>query len=150
MNPYRLLGPRATAQTLAWIAARIPEAVWDNRADPRRFTPREVLAHLADWEPLFRDRMVAALDQDGVAVATFDEGDRCRTERYAEWDPAKSLAQFQEERTATLDWLEELTPEAMNQTFIHPSWGAVTIATAVEFLTAHDAYHLQQLTEAAV
>lgn len=148
MNPYRLAGPRHTARLMAWMAERVPPSAWDVPAGPDRFTPREVLAHLADWEGIFRLRMQAAAAEDGAPVEAFDEGQRAADLRYADTEPMERLGRYLAEREATLEWAERLAPAVLERAYLHPERGRITIGATLDLLTAHDAYHLDQLSAA--
>ena len=37
---------------------------WDRRPDPERFSLREVLSHLADWEPIWLERIRRMAEED--------------------------------------------------------------------------------------
>lgn len=144
MNPYLLTSidksPRVFSAMIALLADKV-----DLRLEPDRFTPREVIAHLADWEPLFRGRIEAGLRNDGIVVAVHDEGLRAEELDYASWDVAESLAKFAQERAETAALVRSLPSDAAERTFRHPERGELTVRDQVEMLFGHDMYHLEQL-----
>ena len=75
MNPYLLpalpMGPVIVARLLE----EIPHARLDEAMQEGRFTAREVIAHLADWEPIMRERILLARDAPGATIAVLDESE---------------------------------------------------------------------------
>ena len=58
----------------------------DRRPDPDRFTIREVIAHLADWEPVFLERLTRMRFEDHPTLPDYDEGQRAIERGYAQSD----------------------------------------------------------------
>lgn len=145
MHPYVRSGPRDSARALGTIAQRFPTELWDERDSPDHFSAREVLAHLADWEPLFRARMQVAMAQPGATVTVWDETERAVAQNYGLADPVQAAARFLEERNVTLEWVSTLSDEDLQRAYHHPEHGLTSVATTLDLLTAHDAYHLAQL-----
>lgn len=123
------------------------EAVVDVPTGPDRFTPREVVAHLADWEPIFRSRIVRTIEEERPTIAVYDEGSRAAELGYSTWDVGRTLVSFQCERAATVGVLENLEPKDWQRVFIHPENGEMTLAQQAGMLVGHDAYHIRQLIE---
>ena len=61
MNAYLFPGLEFGPRIVARLVEQIPAARYDERTNPSRFTLREAVAHLADWEPILRDRIARAL-----------------------------------------------------------------------------------------
>ena len=125
----------------------IPPERMNQRRDPERFTPRQVIAHLADWESVFRERMVGTIQGKPYEIKTFDEGQRAIDNAYHTIDVSQSLERFSSERLKTLSFIELLPAEAWNEMALHPEYGAITVMDQVQNLTAHDVYHIDQLLE---
>lgn len=127
---------------------RIPATQYDLRDSLDRFTIREVAAHLADWEPIFFERMRQTVEQPGSAVVGIDEGQRAIDQNYAATDPVQEIARFAELRRATVAWLRERASADWDATVTHRSNGPMTLADQATMLLGHDMYHVEQLTEA--
>lgn len=112
---------------------------------PDRFSPLEVVAHLADWEVIFRGRIELALAQPGATATLYDEGERAAELNYAAADLHDELSKFTEERGKTVQLLRSLTPEQWKSTFQHPEKGTLTVQDQVTMLLGHDLYHVEQL-----
>jgi uncharacterized damage-inducible protein DinB len=146
MIAYSIQGLAFAPTILERMFSRIPEARLDERESADRFTPREVIAHLADWEPIFLSRMQTAIDSPGSTVMVFDEGELAREHRYAEQMPMECLARFRRDRLETVAWLLGLAPEDFRKQVVHPERGPMTVDDLATYVFAHDAYHFEQLS----
>lgn len=145
-NAYLFEGLEGGAASLAAIARRIPAAKWDIPTGEGRFTPREVVAHLADWEPRLRGRVEAALRESGALIEVWDEGELAIENRYDQSDYLEELGRFQTERSKTIALLRELQKEDFEKRFEHPERGLLTIEDQAAFFMGHDLYHCRQLS----
>ena len=147
MNPYLYSGPKSTLATIERLMKLIPAARWDERLHPNRFTPREVVAHLADWEPIFLERILGAVEVEGYVVTPLDEDERARTHRYHEKDVPGSLQRFRAARERTLEVVQGLSDDQLARRLTHPERGEMWALDLVQMLAGHDAYHIEQLSE---
>ena len=121
----------------------------DVPTQPERFTPREVVAHLADWEPILREeRIVVPIAQPGCSVKAYDEGDLAIANNYAASDPLESARTFAEERAKTIELLRSLDAGQWDAYFTHPERGRMTVYDMANLLVGHDMYHVEQLLSA--
>lgn len=142
LMPALDLSPRA----LARVFAQIPTDRWDEALEPDRFTPREVLAHLADWEPIMLSRMQTAYADPGASIEAFDEGQMAEDNGYRASSPDEQMRLFAAHRAETIEWLRALPREAWSLHFLHPERGLQTIEDQANLLVGHDVYHLEQLS----
>lgn len=146
MNPYLLISIEFGPVVLARLVGHIPRSRWDEALEPGRFTPREVMAHMADWEPIMRGRMEAAVAQPGATIRAYDEVEMARANNYAGTDPAEQGVLFCAERAKTAAWLRERSGEDWAKTVTHPERGLMTLSGLANFLLGHDLYHIEQLS----
>jgi hypothetical protein len=146
MNPYLLSALEAAPMIFERLLTHIPGTRIDEKLDPERFSPREVMAHLADWEPIFRERMRTAVEAPGSPIEAFDEGQRAIEGRYAESDPRERLLEFGHARRRTLELLRRLSREEMARTMVHPERGELSVYDYANMMIGHDTYHVEQLT----
>lgn len=118
---------------------------WDARIAPDRFNNREVMAHLADWEPIFRSRFQAALREDPEPVFAADEGQRALDLNYASTDPMEQFELWKREREATVALLEAAEQSELYRLYQHPVSGAMSALDLAGRMLGHDIYHLEQL-----
>jgi uncharacterized damage-inducible protein DinB len=136
------LSPAAFRQ----ITALVSPSRLDQSLATDRFTLREVIAHLADMEPVFRARMELALRAPGSEVENFDQDKEALEKNYASWDVQKSLTLFAEARRKTLELFLSLDERQLALTVKHPILGEVSVFGLGVFLLGHDMYHLEQAT----
>lgn len=146
MDPTFLESLLKTPDILERMLALIPTSRLDERPDPERFSAREVLAHIADYEPIYLARMQTAYENNGGAVMAFDPDELAATNRYHAANPGDMLRRIRQDRAITVAWLQGLDEEELRKTYVHPIYGPVSIREAVEDLAAHDLYHIEQLT----
>lgn len=127
--------------------ALIPVDLLDTPTHEGRFTPREVIAHLADWEAILREeRMGRAVREPGCTIVPYDEELRAIEHGYATSDVGTQLARFAAERARTVAFIESLTAEQLSHAFHHPERGATNVNEHVAGMLGHDVYHIDQLT----
>src|SRR5206468_1322765 len=111
---------------------------WDERLHADRFTPREVIAHLADWEPIMLERMRVAYNSPGGTVKVYDEGQMAIDHGYAGSDPEEQLQLYNERRAVSWAWLCMRIPDALDRNFTHPERGPQTIEDQANLIISHD------------
>ena len=146
MNPYLLTAIPLGPSIFQRLVNRFDPSDLDKEFEPDRFTVREVIAHLADWEPLFRERMELALASPGSPIVTYDEGERAIELNYAAKDVQAELALYTAERAVTVAFLKSLAKPDFRLEYIHPAFGPKVIEDQANMLLGHDLYHVEQLT----
>lgn len=117
---------------------------WDARPDSARFSPREMLAHLADWEAVFLTRLTDTRDDEDAVLQGLDEGQVALDNDYAHADPAECLSRYASGRAAIVSLLGGLAPEQWERVGRHTELGPVTLETQAVLIAAHDGYHRRQ------
>ena len=144
---YLLQGLSATPGVIAFMLLAVPNPPWDRRPDPERFTLREILAHLADWEREWLNRLTAIRDRDRPTVQAYDEGVWAVEHGYAHADPEEQLVSFRQRRGELIRFLEALAPEQWDRTGIHPEFGPMSVRDWAALILGHDGYHARQVAE---
>lgn len=147
MSPYILNGPRLTLNAIERIMKLIPATRWDEQLHPGRFTPREVVAHLADWEPIWLERIQGAVSVPNYVIKPQSESERAILNKYSEADVPGSLARFREAREATLSFAGGLTEVQLRLPISHPHHGNWVASDTFIYILVHDGYHIDQLSE---
>jgi hypothetical protein len=145
-NPYLIPGLESGPTIVERLVAAVPADHWDVPTAQDRFTPREVIAHLADWEPELLKRMQTAKSSPGAEVKAYDEGAWAVEHGYGSSDPKEQAALFRSRRSQTVAWLKALDPEDWKLTFLHPEQGIKTIYDLACMMLGHDLYHVEQLS----
>src|SRR6266496_3710617 len=138
---YLLEGLSGTPVVIDRLLADATEKDFDVRPDPARFTIREVLGHLADWEGVWMERATRILNEDHPSLLGYDEGQWAIDHDYAHMNVAEQRARFREGRANFIDLLHDLSPDQWSRTAGHDEWGEVTLAGMATLILGHDGYH---------
>jgi hypothetical protein len=145
---YLLTGLGATPDVVEALLEEIPpsDAVWSFTPDPQRFTLRGVVAHLADWESVFLDRLIKTRDEDEPKLLNVDEGQLAIDRDYANSDPMQNIARFRAGREILVQTLTDLPTNAWSR-IAHREWGPMNILNQAVLILGHDGYHTQQIAQ---
>ena len=110
---------------------------------PGKWSPRQVVAHLADTEIAFAFRIRQALAEPDHVIQPFDQ--TAWSHHYEAYDAATALTVFQALRNWNLALLRSLPKTAFARTVTHPERGTMTLQTILETMGGHDLNHLSQL-----
>ena len=155
LNPYaKFLGGRplesilaATASTLSTLIDKIGPDRATRPPAPGKWSPTEIVCHLADCEIAFAFRLRQTLAEDNHTIQPFDQ------EKWAVIYPgfaaAPALAAFTALRNWNLILVGEAMPASSGRRATHPERGAMTFATIVETMAGHDLNHIAQLERLA-
>jgi DinB superfamily len=116
-------------------------------AAPGKWSPGEIVSHLADCELVFAFRLRQTLAEDGPTIQPFDQDHWAKT--YKGIEPAEAIAAFSAFRQWNLILLAGALPAAADRTVTHPERGTMTFQTIVETMAGHDLNHLGQLQRIA-
>ncbi len=155
MNPYAsFLGSRNALETVAQtperiasLAATIGHKRMEESPEPGKWSPREIVAHLADCELVFSFRLRQTIAEDNPTIQPFDQEKWAAV--YASYDTASALEAFAAVRRWNVAFLRGLKPEAFQRKFTHPERGEMTFQTLVETMGGHDLNHIGQLERIA-
>ncbi|HEX5322984.1 MAG TPA: DinB family protein [Capsulimonadaceae bacterium] len=119
----------------------------DRRPDPQRFTIREIMAHLADWEPIYFERLRRVRDENQPLLPNYDEGQLAIEHDYAHKDLAEQIHLYRAGRSQITGFLKDLKPSDWQRTGNRPEIGMVTLEALAILIPLHDSYHLRQIAE---
>lgn len=136
-----------TPSTLIRMVDAIRPDQYDTSLEEGRFTLKEVIAHLADLELTWLDRITTAVEYPGKAVENFDEEARAIEHKYSEKDIHHELEVFENRRRDTVDYLLRLAEDDWTSTITHPMYGEMNIIQIVQYITGHDLYHINQVSQ---
>ena len=123
------------------------DPIWDRRPDPERFTPREILGHLADWEPIWLERLQRMATGDHPFLPSVDEGLLATEHDYAHSSPSRNLTRQKAGRAEVVSYLREIPDDYWDLTGDREFVGVLTLQQLAYYILAHDAYHLRQVAE---
>lgn len=152
MNPavysiYTVRALRLSPSIMERLFERISPRQFDERLAPDRFSVREVIAHLADFEPVWLERIKACAENPGSTVLSRDEDQMAIDGAYSKSDPKALIKAFSRSRGDLVTYLESLNSDQLTQTVIHSELGEVSLMELAYLVVGHDAYHIEQLTQ---
>ena len=142
-NPIKVQA--ATAQKLAKLMKRASPAKLRKRPAPDKWSPAEIIAHLADVEIVIGWRVRSILGAPGTPIQAFDQDAWVTTGHYAKRDTRKSLEQFRVLRDTNLALYKTLSPEQWKHHGMHSERGEETLEKIVRMMAGHDVNHLEQI-----
>lgn len=114
---------------------------------PGKWSPAEIICHLADCEVAFGFRLRQTLAEDGPTLQPFDQEKWAAT--YPGIPAPAALEAFSAMRNWNLRLIRATLPSAANRPATHPERGTMTFQTIVETMAGHDLNHLGQLQRIA-
>ena len=143
---YLMTALQAGPELIEKMIEGLQEAEADFRPDAERFTIREAVAHLADWEPIFLERMTRICTEETPRLVSLDEGQLAIDREYHKTDPQTEASRFRAGRQNLIAFLQTRSDtdwQRIGDHFI----GQLTLE-AIAFLPAiHDTYHLKQIND---
>lgn len=118
------------------------------RPVPGKWTTMEVVAHIADFDPVLVDRMkriVALGDVPLLLVA--DENLYLKAFNYHERDVEDELALIELTRKQAAKFIRTLRPEQLELTGCHNKKGLVTLEKVIQMAINHIPHHLGFIAE---
>jgi hypothetical protein len=117
------------------------------RPIPGKWSTLEVVAHIADFDPILIERMkrIIALDEPSLLAA--DENRFAAALHYQDRDVTEELAVVEAARNQMARVIERLTPEQLRRTGRHSEKGPVTLERVITGATNHVYQHLPFIAE---
>jgi len=150
MNPYaQFLGLQDPLVVIAATPQKLSNAVAKHEAfidQPRaagKWSPRQILAHLADTEIVFAVRLRQTAAEAHHVIQPFDQD--AWAAGNAKPDVATALAVFKAVRAANVEFIRAQPASIMEKPVTHPERGTMTFGVIVETMAGHDLNHLSQL-----
>jgi hypothetical protein len=134
-----------TAKKLARLVNGASPAKLRKRPAPEKWSPAEIIAHLADTEIVVSWRIRAILGAPGTSIQAYDQEAWFAAGHYPKRDARKSLDQFCVLRETNLALYKMLTPEQWKHHGIHAERGEESIERIVQMIAGHDINHLEQV-----
>jgi uncharacterized damage-inducible protein DinB len=143
-DPVEVL--RSSLQEYRNVASRISADLWQRSWAPGKWTMREIMIHVAQWEQIFGQRLWFGVNVPGYVVQPADQDLLMR--HVGAIDGPTAFAAFDGSRRFTLGFVESLTPEMRRQTFQHEERGPIDANDVLVTIAGHGMHHLAQMTKA--
>ena len=136
-------GPQQLRDTLTGMT---PEEI-DAAPVPGKWSTRQVVCHLADFEPVYADRMKHVIAEDQPSFAGGFHQQFAEHLAYNQRNIEEELTMIEVTRSQMARILRTLPPEAFERTGIHSVEGPMTLRTLLERITKHIPHHVQFIEE---
>jgi hypothetical protein len=148
-HAYIVAALENTPATLTALVGHLSaeDDAWNTQPDSDRFRLCEIVAHLADWEDVWKERIERALKEDKPHLLRPDINQRSEEKGYATANPQECLARFTEDRTALTAWLRSLPEDAWARIIHLDRMGNIPLEGLAALALGHDSYHLRQVAE---
>lgn len=137
----------AGPQKLREAIAGMTPAQIDATPVPGKWSTRQVICHVADFEPVYTDRMKRALAEDEPTIFGGDPDAFAARLGYEHREIEEELRLIESVRRHTERILRNLQPEDFQRTVKHSVDGPMTLRTLLERITNHVPHHLQFIAE---
>lgn len=129
--------------TLALLLTRIGPVRVHQTTAPGKWSPAEIIAHLADCEIAFAFRLRQALAEEGHVIQPFDQDKWAM--HYSESNAEEALALFIALRNWNLKLIQNVMPASASRRVTHPERGSMSFYEMLESFAGHDLNHIAQL-----
>jgi hypothetical protein len=117
------------------------------RPIPGKWSTQEVVCHLADYEPIYADRMKRVITLKEPELLKGDPGLFAARLAYGQRDVDEEMALIEITRKQMARILRALNPEDFQRRGGHSRDGALTLEVLLQRITAHVPHHVRFIEE---
>lgn len=147
IHNYFANGIESNARIFGFLLRELPDGDprWDSKPQAERFSLREIVAHLVDYDSVSRERFEQMIRGDQPELADWDY--ESAAAHYDTRDPLHQLESLLLSRRELADWLRGLSEKEWKSIASRPKVGEFSVEEGAAFILAHDAYHQVQIVE---
>jgi uncharacterized damage-inducible protein DinB len=138
-----LAGPATLRKAVAGMSREQERA----RPVPGKWSTLEVVCHLADFEPIYADRIKRVIALEDPKLLSADENLFAAALAYHERDLEEELTIIEGTRSQIARILRTLKPEALLRAGVHDERGRLTLEQLLASATNHIAHHVPFIIE---
>jgi hypothetical protein len=128
-------------------AEHLTDAGWRQPWQPGKWTAREIMIHVAQWEMIFGYRLACGVCTPGFEIQRADQD--ALMIRTAGIDGPAALSAFDGARRMNLGLIRSLSAADRAATVRHPEYGALTADDLIVQMAGHAIHHLKQVQAVA-
>ena len=137
----------ANARVFAALVERVSDEQARWKPEPAKWSILEVMNHVSDEEVEdFRTRLDLTLHHPGQPWPPINPQAWATERRYNEQELPRTLARFDRERRASVDWLRALAAPDLELGYDHPHEGRIRAGDLLASWLDHDLIHIRQIT----
>ena len=145
-SPPELIAVLAgTPKRLARLAARLTPRSSVARPAADKWSPKEIVCHLADCELVYGCRYRKIICEPNAKLLAFDQDAWARQLRYQAQLLKEALAAFSSLRAAHVSLFKSLPGECWDKAGEHSEYGIVRLRELAGHIAQHDVSHITQL-----
>ena len=114
---------------------------------PGKWSTRQIVCHLADFEPVYSVRMKHVIAEDKPSFAGGFHQQFAENLAYDQRDIEEELTMIEVTRNQMSRILRSLLPETFERTGIHSVEGPMTLGELLKRITKHIPHHVQFIEE---
>ena len=147
IHRYFVNSIQGNARVFQWMLRDLDanDARWDSRPVAERFSLREVVAHLVDYDSVSRERFERMIREESPEFPLWNPDDAAA--HYITRDPLHGVESLLLSRRELGDWLMGLSQKEWKRTATRPQVGEFSVEEGAAFMLAHDSYHLAQVAD---
>jgi uncharacterized damage-inducible protein DinB len=119
----------------------------DARPVPGRWSTRQVVCHIADFEPVYADRMKRVIAEEQPTMFGGDPDVFAARLAYDRRDVEEELAMIEAVRRHVARILRALAPADFQRRGLHSTDGPITLETLLARIAAHIPHHVRFIEE---
>ncbi len=148
MNHSKLIDEYiAGSQLLRQATAGMTEEQLDAKPIPAKWSTRQVVCHIADFEPVYADRMKRAIAENQPTVFSGDPDVFAAGLAYESRDLEEELQLIDSVRKHVARILRTLGPDTFQRTCNHSEEGPLTVETLIGRMIGHIPHHIKFIEE---
>lgn len=136
-------GPRMLSSAVSGLTAEQLDA----RPVAGTWSTRQVVCHIADFEPIYADRIKRVIAEEGPMLMGGDPDLFANKLGYGIRDVQNELVLIEAVRKQVVTLLRSLQTEDFNRVGYHNHDGELSLKTLLERITGHIPHHLQKIEE---
>lgn len=151
-NLFKLLGDRNPLEVLAQTASTLGDIVRKHSATELRarpfegkWTPNEVIGHLADGEWVYGYRLRLILCEDNPAIVGTNQDLWVAVQRHNDREPSELVEMFRTMRQFNLALWKRMSPADLARVGHHNERGPESLDLMLRMMAGHDLSHLNQI-----
>ena len=137
----------AGSQKLRDAVARMTPEQLDAKPIAGKWSTRQVVCHIADYEPIYADRIKRVLAEDKPTILGGDPDVFAANLKYESRDVETELQMIDAVRKHLVTILRTLKPDDWQRTGTHTTDGALSLETLLTRITNHIPHHIRFIEE---
>jgi uncharacterized protein (TIGR03083 family) len=129
------------------LCADMEESAISRRANPEKWSVKEILAHIGRVQEVFEGRLDALLTREKPAIVGYSPETDAGFAALSAEPSAELLKRFEDARGRILARLSALSPADWHRPGVHAEYPVYDVHFCMEYLAHHEAHHMYQMFE---